>query len=1021
MEIKILQVFYGKDGLPYKDKDRQVHFPIAGTGFLGASNTTKIKFYYDELDNLDETTWVAVSKLPNGKVGSRVLESYLDDELNEHYALLEIDNYYTQYKGDVFISLQGYQGGVDFDYDEENSQYEIHGTPTIAATGSIKFTINYANQFVGSGETDNINFQRILAALGTKLGMRAYSEHVEELPSEGSPDVFYVVNDEPSNPNLANIYVWNENTRHYIWVGDNTLDLGDYYTKDEGNAFEEKTEGEIETIRHQVQSAVQGGPKGVYATVSALTTADPDHDYFYLVLADNHIYYWDGTQWADGGAYFGAPFDANLDLSSTNAAQNRIVSDALKDFATPNPITLSQGYENNYYTVSDGAIVEHDGSYYGFTSCHFTKANAIKQISCTVLSGNAGVIITKDSEGNIDISGATPGALYVEIKENITDIYLNLWTSSYISNLKIYTKKLIDDETINAINERNKRWTLWTDKIVLTKGTFNGYFFNSTTGKPAPTNAEYSYSHFTKEDGITHIKVTSLQSSAGPFWIYDANGNLLSPSTFNAGTYDYDVPEGAEDIYLNFFGSSFWTSIEIQTKKLISKERFDEVENRVVHGNNLAYVTVGCYYDYNSGLKYESDAYSYTQFIEISPTDTIWVNKTYHHITYWDKNKVFISGELQTTTTPLQLTIPAGAKYVVISGGNSTMGDLMVNKGESALPYEPYVNLLNPDILVPEVVQARGGYPTLNDRMNALLPEDSRFKPYAAGWQHFTVPVNQYIVDNTDTDDELIDSESNIVNVDCVLKMPVSYTPTGKPVKLLMICHGAGRGVYGDGTSFDSQGAWINITSYNDLVNKFVNAGYLVFDCNGYANTQLGCTFWGAPRGVEAWRKAYDYVVNNYNVEHSFSIYCFSMGGLTGLNLVLSNFPNVKCIALGSPVTALNQATYNNAGSALLDAYGMQSWDADAPELVGNDPQQSIIELSSTDYCFKNLPPLKIWFGGNETWPEPNLALKLVNAIKNAGGKADFRLVDGTGHEICYGANDNINTEYLYFINRFND
>ena len=304
MEIKILQVFYGKDGLPYKDKDRQVHFPIAGTGFLGASNTTQIKFYYDELDNLDDTTWVAVSKLPNGKLGSRVLESHLDSDLNEHYALLELDNYYTQYKGDVFISLQGYQGGVDFDYDEENSQYEIHGTPTIAATGSIKFTINYANQFVGSGETDNINFQRILAALGTKLGMRAYSEHVEELPSEGSPDVFYVVNDEPNNPHLANIYVWNENTRHYIWVGDNTLDLGEYYTKESGNTFEQRTNEKIDNLSNEIQQVANGSPKGVYATLSDLESAYPTGTTgIFVVQADGHWYYWDGTQWADGGVY----------------------------------------------------------------------------------------------------------------------------------------------------------------------------------------------------------------------------------------------------------------------------------------------------------------------------------------------------------------------------------------------------------------------------------------------------------------------------------------------------------------------------------------------------------------------------------------------------------------------------------------------------------------------------------------------------------------------------------------------
>lgn len=359
MEIKILQVFYGKDGLPYKDKDRQVHFPIAGTGFLGASNTTKIKFYYDELDNLDETTWVAVSKLPNGKIGSRVLESYLDDELNEHYALLELGDYYTQYKGDVFISLQGYQGGVNLDFNEETQQYEIHGTPTIAATGSIKFTINYANQFVGSGETDNINFQRILAALGTKLGMRAYSEHVEELPSEGSPDVFYVVNDDPNNPNLANIYVWNENTRHYIWVGDNYLYLGNYYTKQEGTSLD----GRVEELENEITSLASGGPRGVFSTVSALETADPNHSYIYLVSANNHWYYYNNStnEWTDGGSYLSGPFDNELDDTSENAVQNKVITKCVNRLGenfmpynyniTPVYDNIALNQENNLFIV----------------------------------------------------------------------------------------------------------------------------------------------------------------------------------------------------------------------------------------------------------------------------------------------------------------------------------------------------------------------------------------------------------------------------------------------------------------------------------------------------------------------------------------------------------------------------------------------------------------------------------------------------------------------------------------------
>ena len=96
---------------------------------------------------------------------------------------------------------------------------------------------------------------------------------------------------------------------------------------------------------------------------------------------------------------------------------------------------------------------------------------------------------------------------------------------------------------------------------------------------------------------------------------------------------------------------------------------------------------------------------------------------------------------------------------------------------------------------------------------------------------------------------------------------------------------------------------------YNNLVNTFVDAGYAVFDCNGYNETFFGCNFWGSHRGVEAWRKAYDYIVKNYNVEDNVSIYGFSMGGLTALNLVLIGFPNVKCIALGSPVLDVEKIT----------------------------------------------------------------------------------------------------------------
>ncbi len=169
METKIINVYYGQDLLPYKDVERVVHYPITSGAFLGASNTTKIRFYFDYIGN-ENTTWVSVAKLPNGKQGSKVLPVASDE--NGNYAELELSNWYTQAKGDVYIALQGYQGGVEYEYDSETELYEIHGTPTIQTTGSVKLAINYAP--IGDSPDYNDEFstyQEILALLGDKASL----------------------------------------------------------------------------------------------------------------------------------------------------------------------------------------------------------------------------------------------------------------------------------------------------------------------------------------------------------------------------------------------------------------------------------------------------------------------------------------------------------------------------------------------------------------------------------------------------------------------------------------------------------------------------------------------------------------------------------------------------------------------------------------------------------------------------------------------------------------------------------
>ena len=71
---------------------------------------------------------------------------------------------------------------------------------------------------------------------------------------------------------------------------------------------------QISVIDGKVSNIVSGAPAGVYDTVSALTTADPNHSKIYLVLADNKWYYYNTTTstWTAGGQYLVASDSASL-------------------------------------------------------------------------------------------------------------------------------------------------------------------------------------------------------------------------------------------------------------------------------------------------------------------------------------------------------------------------------------------------------------------------------------------------------------------------------------------------------------------------------------------------------------------------------------------------------------------------------------------------------------------------------------------------------------------------------------
>lgn len=64
---------------------------------------------------------------------------------------------------------------------------------------------------------------------------------------------------------------------------------------------------ELGVVQDEVSSMASGSPAGVYATISELQEADPDHSRIYVVLDDGAWYFWNNVtnQWKKGGVYQG--------------------------------------------------------------------------------------------------------------------------------------------------------------------------------------------------------------------------------------------------------------------------------------------------------------------------------------------------------------------------------------------------------------------------------------------------------------------------------------------------------------------------------------------------------------------------------------------------------------------------------------------------------------------------------------------------------------------------------------------
>lgn len=481
VNYKIMNVFYGEDLLPYKDSERSVHYPIVGNSFLGASNTTEIHFYIDRIGDINDV-WVANSKLPNGKLGNEILKGAYDEELDENYVILKLNTFYTQAKGDLYISLNAFIGGVVVE--ENDGIYSMSGTPTIQATGSVKIAINYATPLANGDELSQITLQQLLAAIRTQEGVPYegatrdvnIGEHtlytiggIAHPGEQGYPYISFVNGTFTFTPNATdNTYVIANSTLNYLEIDDVRNGL-EYVFPNQGGTL---------ALKSQVDAVAE------MANGKTNTFVVYYYEYFNTILQTLNndslcgAILFDGTNYTD--------ITENIKAGQTYSVYNPQLNSQVDQLTLyQSYLVVRTSYGDTKYNLSGFSQYSH--TIYLFIDYNYPKAGDIVNIIETDVpdrwvSGkfsNGGLTFNKMETAKVDLSN------YVDLTSNQTITGSKTFTNTVRFTSSIYGTNYnenFDDiyTTINNFNETDTNTEIkWSKTLTFSKSADTTFTFET--------------------------------------------------------------------------------------------------------------------------------------------------------------------------------------------------------------------------------------------------------------------------------------------------------------------------------------------------------------------------------------------------------------------------------------------------------------------------------------------------------------------------------------------------------------
>ena len=352
-------------------------------------------------------------------------------------------------------------------------------------------------------------------------------------------------------------------------------------------------------LQNQINSLASGSPKGVYATTSALVSANPETG-VYVVTADGHIYSWtkNGSSAVDLGVY-----------QSTGIEKNSVTEEMttfLKTSLLGNLVTNEFLEYNHHYITSNGTIARSDAVNYVYkypreflgetVPLSLYKVSALWAYAAddTALGKINGNSIRESLSNYPNYSYIRAGVFGNNINDaffGASDFYREAFAYE-IENLKVNTNQLvgpinnnkIEDETIKPYKTNylklSKQGNLITDRFIYK----DGYFLNNSGQFVEADNHTTIIYKFTREflDIETDNDYTIRLPAGGGVWAYAQDGTALASSSYigslkslfeNNPTFDYILFW----TYKSGIASSVFALTKYYTSQLKNKYAFDEL------------------------------------------------------------------------------------------------------------------------------------------------------------------------------------------------------------------------------------------------------------------------------------------------------------------------------------------------------------------------------------------------------------------------------------------------------------